>query len=109
MHTGPREITAGTDGALWFTYENEDVYGPGMIGRMTTSGAWTQYLLSDEASQTEGIASAPDGALWFTELYSGLMGRITTNGTYRVSGIELRVVRGDHSWAGRRALVRGFG
>jgi virginiamycin B lyase len=52
-------MTAGPDGALWFT-ECED-FSTGGIGRITTSGSYTLYPTGCE----EVITSGPDGNLWF--------------------------------------------
>lgn len=70
-------ITAGPDGALWFTAQDK-------IGRMTTDGVVTMYLVSP-TSFTYGITTGPDGALWFTDqrgagVQADAVGRITTNG-----------------------------
>ncbi len=79
-------ITAGPDGALWFTGV------PGEIGRITTSGVVTELAVpaipppAGSSSGTaptqatlEDIAAGPDGALWFTGV-PGEIGRITTAG-----------------------------
>jgi len=65
----PEDITAGPDGALWFT---ED-YG-NKIGRITTAGVITEYPVPTANSYPEGIAAGPDGALWFTEYYGNRIG-----------------------------------
>lgn len=65
------EISAGTDGALWFTDFT------GKVGRITTNGAITEYPTPH--SQNYGITAGPDGALWFTEQV-GYIGRITVAG-----------------------------
>jgi virginiamycin B lyase len=71
----PNGITAGPDGALWFTE-----YTGNNIGRITTAGVITEYPVPTADSGPEGITAGPDGALWFTE-YSGYnIGRITTTG-----------------------------
>ena len=57
------EITAGPDGALWFTEQSGN-----RIGRITTLGQITEFTLPRVASGPIGIAPGPDGALWFTEL-----------------------------------------
>ena len=59
----PCGITAGPDGALWFT---NDVFGAGgWIGRITTAGKVTVYR--DKGIEgAHGITAGPDGALWFT-------------------------------------------
>ena len=77
--SGPFGITAGSDGALWFTLIRGDA-----IGRITTSGGLTLFPLppspvppSDNAPYE--ITAGPDGALWFTQAFA--VGRITTAGT----------------------------
>ena len=65
----PEDITAGPDGALWFT---ED-YG-NKIGRITTAGVITEYPVPTANSYPEGIVAGPDGALWFTEYYGNRIG-----------------------------------
>jgi virginiamycin B lyase len=71
--SGPVFITAGSDGALWFTET-------GKIGRITTAGAIREYALPNAASNPQGITAGPDGALWFAEDGSNRLGRITTAG-----------------------------
>jgi hypothetical protein len=50
------------------------------IGRITTSGILTEYPVPTPNSVPDGIASGPDGALWFTEHDVDKIGRITTAG-----------------------------
>ena len=74
----PLSITAGSDGALWFTE-----YFGNKIGRITTDGAITEYpipMVGNEVAQLNTITAGPDGALWFTEGYARKIGRITTSG-----------------------------
>jgi hypothetical protein len=67
----PRKITAGSDGNLWFTE------APGnSIGRVTTSGAITEFPLP-ATTRVFDIAAGPDGNLWFTEFDANRIGRIT--------------------------------
>lgn len=75
---GPAAITAGPDGALWFT----ETFSP-RIGRITTSGRITEFPIPWSAN---GIAAGPDGNVWFA---GGLIGRLTPKGepkTYGLSG-----------------------
>jgi len=66
-------LTAGPDGALWFT----EIRG-NRIGRLTTSGAVTYFPLPAPHEQPYLITTGADGALWFTESHA--IGRITTAG-----------------------------
>ena len=68
-------IAAGPDGNLWFA----EIAGNG-IGRITTEGVVTEYLIPTHQSQPVGIAPGPDRNLWFTESYGNKIGRITTEG-----------------------------
>lgn len=74
-YCNPSEITAGPDGALWFTE-----YISNKIGRITTAGAVTEYTVPTPNSGPYGITTGPDGALWFAENFSNQIGRITTTG-----------------------------
>jgi hypothetical protein len=73
--TDPLGITAGPDGALWFT---EGISN--QIGRITTAGAITQFPVPTANSDPRAITAGPDGALWFTEFGPSRIGRITTAG-----------------------------
>jgi virginiamycin B lyase len=71
--TSPESITAGPDGALWFTDSDS-------IGRVTTDGVITKFSIPTTDSGPDGITSGPDGALWFIEALASKIGRITTVG-----------------------------
>jgi virginiamycin B lyase len=81
----PEDITAGPDGALWFT--GYAVGFAGGVGRITTAGVvsgYTRPFPPGPPSHTIDITAGPDGALWFTwETFcddrSGVS-RITTDG-----------------------------
>ena len=73
--SGPMGIVAGPDGALWFTE-----YWGNKIGRITTGGVLSEYLMPTAFSYPgEGITAGPDGALWFTAAGDKIW-RITTSG-----------------------------
>ena len=72
--SGPSGITAGPDGALWFTE-----YYAKKIGRISTAGVITEYPVPSGKSPA-GITAEPDGALWFAEYRGYKIGRITTAG-----------------------------
>ena len=92
----PSTITAGSDGALWFT-ETELVPGPqgnrpnGKIGRVTTTGQVREFTLPHAGTDAGAITAGPDDALWFTEGHNdprtgtqlSAIGRITPAGTIR--------------------------
>jgi virginiamycin B lyase len=77
-------LTAGPDGAVWFTEQ-----GATKIGRITTAGAITAFAVPTANSQPSGIVTGPDGNLWFTELNAGAnkIGRMTTSGMFAEFGI----------------------
>ncbi len=80
----PLAITAGPDGAVWFTNSlppNGKGFGAGhnSIGRITMAGDLSVYTSLDIA-EPSGITAGPDGALWFTNTGNGSIGRITTTG-----------------------------
>ena len=76
----PQGITAGSDGALWFTlfYDNQ-------VGRVTTKGTVSVFNLHTNNSATY-ITPGSDGALWLTLLNdvggstTNQIGRLTTAG-----------------------------
>jgi virginiamycin B lyase len=73
--TDPQGIVTGPDGAVWFTEYEGDA-----VGRITTTGALTEFPLSQfRIHGLMGIAAGSDGAMWFTEPGDGI-GRITTDG-----------------------------
>ncbi len=76
VNSKPWNITAGPDGALWFTELDAN-----RIGRITTSGAITEYTVPTANAGPYGIAAGPDNALWFTETNVSKIGRIGTDGT----------------------------
>jgi streptogramin lyase len=68
---GPWDITAGSDGNLWFTgYAYR-------IGRITILGLINIFELTDPYAIPRGIAAGPDGNIWFTENGGSRIGRIT--------------------------------
>jgi streptogramin lyase len=81
----PEGMTLGPDGNLWFARGDD-----GRVGKITTSGAITTYVLPSVGLTTGSniglheITTGPDGNLWFTEqdrpLVHGI-GKITTSGT----------------------------
>ena len=69
----PWAITAGADGALWFT----ETASPGSIGRMTVAGVLTdERQAMSTASVPQGICSGPEGFITY----------IDTSGSGRIAG-----------------------
>jgi virginiamycin B lyase len=84
----PQNIALGPDGNLWATcgtlntYRQQSHGDPdpyGAIMRVSTTGTMHQFPLQTMDSDPRGIASGPDGKLWFTEA-RGAVGNITTDG-----------------------------
>jgi YD repeat-containing protein len=69
----PWGITAGPDKNLWFTDT-----GTGKAGKITTSGAATEYAA--EKNEPEGITTGSDGNLWFVEHALRNVDHITPSG-----------------------------
>jgi virginiamycin B lyase len=69
---GPFGITAGPDGALWFTERSNN-----KLGRITVAGEFTEFALPTAHSDPNAITIGPDGALWFTEVSAGKIGRLS--------------------------------
>jgi streptogramin lyase len=74
----PGEIVAGPDDNLWFTDDDG-------IGRITLSGQITQYALPSPDFAV-GITAEPDGDVWFTDVGSNAIGRITTGSGFTRPG-----------------------
>jgi virginiamycin B lyase len=70
------QITAGPDGALWFTQPRDN-----QIGRITTAGDLTEYNVSVPDARPDAITRGPDNNLWFTAPGASAIGRITTGGS----------------------------
>jgi len=65
------DMATGPDGAIWFT----ERYG-NALGRVTTSGEFTELPVPTPDGFPFGIAPGPDGAMWFTEYSANKIGRI---------------------------------
>jgi streptogramin lyase len=88
------DVTAGPDGALWFTYFRNVIVGPEglpaggpgfpevpVIGRMTTDGELTSFVNEDNPNvQPNSIIRGPEDNLWFTTEAGGIW-RINLAGT----------------------------
>jgi streptogramin lyase len=72
-NSGPNFVTAGQDGAFWFTE-----YFGNRIGRLK-NGVIAEYALPP-GTAPQMIAAALDGTLWFAEQGTNRIGRITHAG-----------------------------
>jgi virginiamycin B lyase len=76
FNSGPQFITAGNDGALWFTEVRD------RVGRITTDGVITEYGRGiPHRSSIGGIIAARDGAMWFTLFHGMVLARMDAAGT----------------------------
>jgi virginiamycin B lyase len=95
--SAPMGISAGPDGAIWFTEHDRS-----KIGRITTEGWMTdEYDLPSVVSGPAQIVSS-GGALWFTEHLGGRIGTITTDGT--ITELNLPVQSGSAVYGISRSL-----
>lgn len=76
--TNPKGITAGADGAVWFTE-----YGTNAIGTITTEGTITHYPLARVGATPVDILSRPDGTLWFVEQSPNMLVSMGTDGVLK--------------------------
>lgn len=68
---GVSAITTGSDGALWFAESSA-----GAIGRLTTSGAYTEYPVLAARTSPMDVTNGPDGNVWFVDTGAQKIGRV---------------------------------
>jgi streptogramin lyase len=100
------DITAGSDGNLWFTEaipstQNGTTSVVGKIGRITPTGKITEFPLQSN-NFASSITTGPDGNLWFTE--GGAIGRMTPNGQITAFPLPSSSVSGDITSGSDKAL-----
>ena len=93
QHYSNDDLTAGPDGAVWFTNP-----GNNTIGRITTAGIVKDYQ-GDGIANPWAITTGPDGAVWFTNWDTNTIGRLTTAG-------KVTIFRGPISAPASIAAVR---
>jgi virginiamycin B lyase len=69
-------IAPGPDGNLWFSERGTGPSRGNKAGRITPSGAITEFVLPNPGSRPLGITGGPDGNVWFTEQAGNRIGRI---------------------------------
>jgi|KBSMisStaDraftv2_1062788.scaffolds.fasta_scaffold188100_1 virginiamycin B lyase len=72
--SSPGSITAGPDGALWFSIHSAKL----AIGRITTAGDITTFLLPATVTSVDPVIAGPDGNIWFGD--GANVGRMTLEG-----------------------------
>jgi virginiamycin B lyase len=104
VKSSPVGITAGPDGALWFTecalQQTGNCTANGKIGRITAGGIITEFRVQTKNSNPAGITVGPDGNLWFTLRLGNTIGRITPAGVITEFAIPTANSRSEGITAG---------
>ncbi len=79
--SGPRSITAGSDGALWFAQ-----FGVSGIARITVDGRIT--LQAPAYGFPYAIAAGSDGAIWFADQSPSSVGRVDAAGDVQTKNLS---------------------
>jgi len=77
----PRAITSGSDGNRWFTEGTEFTGAPAKIGRITPTGAVTEFPVECNGCIITDIARGPGDTLYFTSNDASLGSISTAEGT----------------------------
>jgi hypothetical protein len=93
------------DGALWFT---EVVSSANKIGRVTTAGSFSEFPIPTAASRPQQITAGPDGAVWFTEQFGNMIGRIVPDCSTSNRGVII-AQNGDRARLTGRAVTSAAG
>lgn len=70
-------LTADAEGNIWFV----DLGFYDRIGRVNPNGSVTQFSLPTAGTLTGGITLGPDGLIWYTKEFSGIIGRLSPDGS----------------------------
>jgi virginiamycin B lyase len=71
----PQGVAAGSHGRVWFTQSC------GGLAVLSPTGGLQQYPLQGIPGETNAIAQSPDGAMWFAEDGTAMLGRIAPSGS----------------------------
>lgn len=107
LKSGPEQIVAGSDGALWFTERSAN-----KIGRVTPAGEVSEYPVPTPNANLRGITTGPDGALWFSEYDAKKIGRMMPGGgitEYLVPSKPLSITTGPDGALWYTAAERTIG
>jgi virginiamycin B lyase len=72
----PGQITAGTDGTMWFFEGNNNT-----IAKVTSDGTLSEFHMPNDDSVPGNLMKAPDGSIWFTQPYLNRIAKIADDGT----------------------------
>lgn len=97
LYVALQDLVSGPGDKLWFIRS-----GQRSIGSITTSGTTAFYKAPDGISYINGIEAGPDGAIWFTAVTTGtprrgIVGRLSTSGTYSLFDLGPYTPRAIHS------------
>jgi streptogramin lyase len=72
-------LIVGPDRNFWFT-------APSLMGRMTTSGVFTEFPVPGyfRTNTPANLAAGPDGNIWFTLPWANEVGYVTTSGSFHM-------------------------
>ena len=111
-------ITTGPDGNLWFSDDQQAVGGVDKIGKITTSGQFTEYQMpyTDITSDDDGsvaidnLTSSSDGNLWFSahKPHSSSSTITSIFGKVSVSGDFTEYPYSEPSAANNDAIISGL-
>ena len=77
----PTEIVAGLDGNLWLSQSHPSA-PQGEIVRVAPNGTFVTFPLQ-KGSRPLGLATGPDGNIWFTDWSGNAIGRMSPSGAVR--------------------------
>jgi virginiamycin B lyase len=79
---GAGSLIPGPDGNVWFVHYAYLFPDPGItIAKITPAGTITDFPVICTGGQTVHITSGPDGNLWYTCSYDGIVGRMSLSGS----------------------------
>ncbi len=76
----PTMIALGADGNMWFTDQGDNSQGQSFIGRITPSGAISEFPIATQYGTPSWITLGADGNMWFSQPYASKIGRISPDG-----------------------------
>lgn len=75
-------MSVGPDGNLWFVGSTPGMVPAAAIGRVTTTGLFSEIPFSTKDSWPQAITWGPDVDLWFASSTGGTIGHVSTAGQF---------------------------